>query len=420
MADTFKTYEAAVEWLYYELPRTSKEIFKGEAGLEKMRCILEFFGNPQDDYPSVHIAGTSGKGTTAKLTSDMLSLSGKSVGTIMSPHVYDLRERFLVDGEFVEKTEVKETLEELRARFIGLAKEEVYPTYFEATLLLAYLVFENHQIDYLVVETGLGGLLDGTNLISRKDKVAVITKIGLDHTEILGDTLEKIAQQKAGIITESIDVFVLSQESTVNAVFKRIARQKQASLELVQPRALSLENTSLAGEHQAGNIALAIKAVEALAERDHWEFNQQAQAKAITEFSLPGRFETREFLGKTIILDGAHNSQKLEALVSTIKQQYPGKEFSVIFGSAKNRDWRELLEILRPIASEFVFTTYSARKSDMKRAAQDFSGIEIESLSTTVINDPKAVFDYINNSESEFWLVTGSFYVVSEIGQPLS
>ncbi len=419
MADAFKTYEEAVEWLYWELPRTSKEIFSGEAGLKKMRRIMEFFGEPQDDYPTIHIAGTSGKGTIAKLTSDMLLLSGKNIGTIMSPHVYDLRERFLVNSEFVEKAEVKNALEELRVRLARLAKEEILPTYFEVTLLLAYLVFENHQIDYLVVETGLGGLLDGTNLISRKDKVAVITKIGLDHTEILGETLEKIAYQKAGIITEGIEVVALSQEKEVNSVFERVTRQKQASLEMVQPKALPLENTSLAAEHQAGNIALATQAVEVLARRDHWELSQDAVEKAIAKFSLPGRFEIRKSQGKTIILDGAHNIQKLEALVHTIQQQYPGKMFSVVFGSSMNRDWRQLLELLRPITSEFVFTTYLARKNDMKRAAQDFNDVKVEGLPTTVINDPKAVFDHINNSESEFWLVTGSFYVVSEIGQLL-
>lgn len=420
MADAFKTYEAAVEWLYYELPRTSKEIFSGEAGLKKMRRILEFFSDPQDDYASIHIAGTSGKGTIAKLTSDMLLLSGKNVGTIMSPHVYDLRERFLVNSEFVDKAEVKEALEELRVRFAKLAKEEIRPTYFEATLLLAYLVFKNHQIDYLVVETGLGGLLDGSNLISRKDKIAVIAKIGLDHTEILGETLSEIAGQKAGIITDGIVVVALSQEQEVNVVLEQAAKEKKASLELVQPTKLSHQNPSLVGEHQAGNIALAIQAVEVLARRDHWKFSQDAVEKAIAKFSLPGRFEIRKFLGKTIILDGAHNAQKLEAMVRTIRQQYPGKMFSVVFGSSKNRDWRQLLDLLRPITSEFIFTTYSARKSDKKRAAQDFNEVKVEDLPATVINDPKAVVNHVNNSESEFWLVTGSFYVVSEIGQLLS
>lgn len=420
MADVFKTYEAAKQWLFYELPKTSDEIFKGEVGLEKMRCILTGFDNPQDNYPTVHIAGTSGKGTTAKLITDALVLSGKNVGTVMSPHVYDLRERFLVNGEFVSKSEVKSHLERLHRKFSWLNEEGIYPTYFEATLLLAYQTFENRNIDYLVVETGLGGLLDGTNLINRRDKLAVITQIGLDHTDILGDTLEKIAAQKAGIITEGIEVIALDQDSAINAAIAKVAQVKQANLRFIQPSIYKPTNPRLIGEHQQGNITLAMDAVRILATRDHWEFKEDCVDEVIHDFTLPGRFELRRVQDKQIILDGAHNSQKLSALVATIKKVYPNKKFSVVFGGSRSRKLSQLLEILRPIAKEFVFTTYSARKSDTKRAANDFSGSEIEGIESTVLNQPKAVISYIKESKSDNWLVTGSFYVASEIGQLLS
>ncbi len=419
MINKFKSYEEAAEWLFYELPRTSKGIFKGEAGLENMRRILGEFDNPQDDYLTVHIAGTSGKGTTAKLITDMLVLSGKIVGTIMSPHVYDLRERFLVNGNIVNKSEVVKALSQLRVKSLELNAHDIYPSYFEATLLLAYLVFRNHRLDYLVVETGFGGLLDGTNLISRQDKVAVITQIGLDHTEILGDSLEEITNQKAGIITSNIEAIALDQIPEVNSVISEAAEAKQATLHFVKPAQQAKNNPRLSGKHQASNIALAKKASEVLAQRDGWKIADNIFEKAMDSFSLPGRFEFKQLNDKEIILDGAHNTQKLEALVSTVKQLYPGQKFCVVFGSARNRHWLEFLEILRPITHEFIFTTYSARKSDIKRAAQDFTGTTVEGVKTTVINDPAAVVKYMSESKSSAWLVTGSFYVVSEIGQLL-
>lgn len=415
MTDRLKTYDEALDWLFFHLPSSASEIFKADKSYEISAKLLKTIGNPQNNYRTVHVAGTSGKGSTVALTSKLLELSGKQVGSIYSPHVYDFRERFTVNDSFVDKSEVLEATRKLKKVIDGLNAHKIFPNYFQAVVALAYLIFDNYDLDYLVVETGFGGLFDATNHITRDDKVVLLNSIGLDHTQVLGDTLEKIAFQKAGIITPDSTVFALSQSEAVNQVFETQAKSRGAG-------DFSLINQlSLGGKYpneMEMNMALALKACESVAKRDGWNFNSEVIDKAASQFHLSGRFEERRYDDRAVILDGAHNLQKIEMLLDSLRFKYPHGKFNLVFASAKKRKPQDLLMALKPVIADVYLTKYSAFGEDSRRSAIDFSRYDHIIEGAKVVNDVDKLVDVISHS-SDNWLVTGSFFLVSEIGQKL-
>jgi len=412
----------------YELPKTNEEVFSGEAGKQRVRKLLDRLGNPQDDHRTIHVAASSGKGTIAMLATQLLLANNRSVGTIMSPHVYDLRERFLVNGQKESKRNVLIALEKIRRVVLQLNGEGVYPSYYETVLAVGYLVFSVHKLDYIVVETGFGGRLDGTNHITRKDKVAVLGQIGLDHVDILGDTLEKIAREKAGIVTRYTAAFALEQDSGVNEVFKSRSEEQEAKLTFIngesfrakQSLNLGSLNSSFVGNHNYDDLALALSAVQYVAQRDDWKFASESIVNAVIRFQLPGRFEVIKSACREIILDGAHSEQKLAAFVQALKKNYPEMKFSIVFACARKRNPETLINILKPICNEFVFTKYGALKNDAKRRAYDFTGYKVDGVPSTTMNNAEKVIEYIAQAYASSWLVTGSFFLVSDLGPLLA
>lgn len=403
MAEVFSTYESAIEWLQTDLAEKSR-LHKGVSGFEDSSKLFEHLGNPQEDRPTIHIAGTSGKGSVAWLASKLLVSNGKRVGTIMSPHVYDFRERFLVDCDKVATSTVLESVNELSNAVKELRDQNVYVSYFQAVVALGYLVFSKENVDTVVVEVGIGGKLDATNHIER-DKIAVITTIGYDHADVLGDSLTDIAEQKAGIITSASRVVALSQSEDINRVIKSRARELTAEVQWV-------DNVD---DYIETNAQLAKAAVEALLARP---IDQKIKQLA-DDFSLPGRFEIREKDGKMIILDGAHNEQKICALVGRLKNKFPNKKFSVLLAVAEKRTNQEVVKTLSSVAAEIVFTKYAVLAHLPTKAAQDFTEVKLEWLDVPnyVINDQTEALAHL---EGKDMLVTGSFYLVGEIGARLS
>jgi dihydrofolate synthase/folylpolyglutamate synthase len=385
---------------------------KGSYNLVRTEQMLQLIGSPQEQFKSIHIAGTSGKTSTSYFIRGMLQAKGKRTGLTVSPHIVAINERVQIDGAPLEEMKFLAYLNE----FLDIIdKSELHPTYFELLIAFAYWVFAKEQVDYAVIETGLGGLLDSTNTISREDKVCVISDIGLDHTEILGNTTAKIAGQKAGIIQPGNHVIVQNQEKDIVDVFKETAKQKRATLETVQ---FTLTPAALP-EFQRRNFSLALAAFHYVQERDGLGELSYTELDEVAHETPPGRFEIYKWNGKTIILDGAHNPQKMEMLYQTFSLKYadPAAVLANIVEAPDTKIF-STLAILQPITSHLIIPSFYAGQDLKSRHSVESSkteelarklgypGVEqqpdIEKAVRTLLARPEKIL-----------LITGSLYLVS-------
>ncbi len=404
----FTNYDQAIEWLQNDLPKTDSKVFKGSEGLQQSMKILSMFGNPQNVIPAIHVAGTSGKGTTASMISTLLVESDKQVGLILSPHVYDVRERCQIDGELISKEVYLGAINEFEAKLNALTEQGLYPSYYEATILISFNILSKNNLDYIVVETGLGGMLDTTNTIDREDKISVITKIGMDHMNILGNTIEEIAIQKAGIMTVSGRAFAIKQDQKVMDIFSRQAIDIGANLEFVE------EDLTLEGpKHTKENKSLAIRVVEYISKVDRLKLPDDKD-DLLTRLQLPGRFEVANYDNVTVVFDGAHNQQKLSALIEEFQLYFGDKKAGVVVAFGRSEKARKGLSILESIAKEFVFTSFDSKRSDMKIAPPSGRTLSTK-IQNRTIHDYDDIAKHVKNSEQKLWVVTGAFYVLEPI-----
>lgn len=386
----------------YELPKTNKSIFRDAKGFERSKQILEALGNPQNAHKAIHVAGTSGKGSVCYQIDAILRAHGKKTGLMVSPHVYDIRERIQINGKLLSKKKFLDLTNRLLVELDNFS-----PSYFEALTCLGFLASAKEQLDYLVVETGFGGLWDTTNTITRNDKVCVINQIGYDHTAILGDTLEKIAVQKAGIIRKRSNIVYLNQDENVNHVIENHARKQHAKV-------IKVEKDD---SYQKTNASLALSTVELLARRDGWKLNIKLAEQAITTVFIPGRYEKLIYKNYTVILDGAHNPQKLSALVQRLAEDdlIPA---TFILAMGERKDWQACLEILKPIATRIIATEFFTEASDTPHRA--LSSTELaqacEKIGVTALAqpNPKSALKRALTFNEPI-VVTGSFYLLGEV-----
>jgi len=313
----------------------------GEDALARMRQLMKRLGDPQERLQVVHIAGTSGKGSTAYLLGLALQANGKRVGMYTSPHLFDVRERIQIDGEWIPKTR----FEEYRARILTLGE----PTYFELGTAMAFQYFADENVDYAVIETGMGGLYDATNVVERADKVVVITRIGLDHTDFLGNTIEEITRHKLGIIRPGNPTIIFDPRQHTT------------------PRSES----TLLGPHQRENAALALEVLELLARRDGWKIDWTAVENAFRNAHLPGRMDVRQINGQTLVLDGAHNPQKMEALVAALREVFPNRPLHFLIAFKRGKDVEAMQKIISNIATSTINTTFTPQEQDVRNEAAD-------------------------------------------------
>jgi dihydrofolate synthase/folylpolyglutamate synthase len=358
---------------------------RGPAGTGLVRADALFgrLGHPQDRFRAVHVAGTAGKGSVCTFVASLLRAHGFRVGTHLSPHVYRLLERFQLDGEPVGAELVDAALARIRPAVEAVeAGGHGRPSFFEVTNAIAFSLFA-HRVDYGVIETGLGGLLDSTNTMSRPDKLAVITPIGLDHQNLLGATVREIAAQKAGILPFGGRAVVARQPSAdVADVLSAEAARRGCAVRWVDggPPTVRAETgpdgtglllrgrrsmvLGLTGRHQAGNAHLAVHAVEVLASRDGWVVDADAVRLGLRSATLPGRFERRVIAGRTVVLDGAHNPMKLSALVATLNEVYPGVRFPWVLAFKQDKDLDGAMRVIGPAATHVVATEYRTGGGD--------------------------------------------------------
>lgn len=346
-------------YLTNDLPRFRPEDEAGDKSLRRMRRLLRHLGYPQHQRPTIHLAGTAGKGSVAAYISGILLCHGVTVGTHLSPHLYDIRERFLVNCEPPSHDTIR-TLFPRVFEAIQRTITEGYgaPSFFEATNALAFQVFAASGVDRVVLEVDLGGRFDSTNVVRRQDKLAVVTRLGLDHTETLGPTIEDIAYHKAGILPRNGSAVVLRQPDPVaNRIISRVAAQRKCRVMWVDPDVRSPQ-ARRSPAHLEENRAVAMAAAELVIQGTGRPFDPMAAVRGIERCRLPGRFEERMVGDRRIILDGAHNPTKMAAFASQLRSRYPGRRFVCVMGFGTAKDAQEILREIADSVEVAVVTRF--------------------------------------------------------------
>ena len=361
-----KKYEEALAWLYAQKKSQKRE------DLSRIKRCIQLL-NIRTDYHIIHIAGTNGKGSTASFIQQMLILKGKKVGLFVSPYVIAFNERIQVNHEYIQEEEVIHDIQLLKDFSYQYqdAYQDTIP-FFELTFLMALLYYEKQGIDYLVLECGLGGLLDATNGVEKD--VAVITNIGYDHMAQLGDTLESIARHKLGITRKDVPCFTTVDEALI-PYFEEYGKRNGVPLYFIKPSVSNIEmneketcftyndieyKTNLRGVYQAYNASLAISVIQYLFPN----YPKSLVEKALASTVWPGRFE---LVRENILLDGAHNIDGIRALCESLKKGYADKKIKVIFTALKDKAIKEMLTLLDEVSSMYYFTTILDKRATESR-----------------------------------------------------
>ena len=337
-------------------------------GLSRTFELLEKMGNPQNKLKFVHIAGTNGKGSTAAMTASILRKAGYCTGLYTSPYIYTFHERMQVDGQNISDEELVEITEFVKPLADSMVES---PTEFELVSCIAFEFFKRRGCDIVVLEVGMGGALDSTNVIPVPE-VAVITNIGLDHTDYLGSTLEEIALTKSGIFKAGGNAVIYRGTPAVEAVFEKVCAEKNVALKKadfdgLQSISHGLDGqifdcgeykglkTPLLGEHQMKNAAVVLSVIETLTQKG-WKISRQNIYDGIRDVYWPGRFDvvSRQPL---FIIDGGHNPQCIEALVRNIGDYLVGKRVIALTGVLADKDYGDMYRPVMPLVEQFVCVT---------------------------------------------------------------
>jgi dihydrofolate synthase/folylpolyglutamate synthase len=376
--------------------------------LDNMQALMQFLGEPQNKLQVVHVAGTSGKTSTAYYCAALLTAAGYKTGLTVSPHVDQINERVQINMQPLSEAVFCRALSEFLAL---IERAPVKPSWFELMVALAYWYFARESVDYAVVEVGLGGLLDGTNVITRADKTCIITDIGLDHTAILGKTLAAIAEQKAGIIQPGNQVFLYEQDPAVMTAV--LATADSGHVHVVPPDVSARVDLPL---FQQRNFHLAEAAMTNILGREL----TGAELQQAAETYIPGRLEVIEYQGKTVVLDGAHNAQKLQALLDSLHVKYPAQPAAalVAFADGDPARLRGALETLGQLTKEIIVTSFTTAEDYLKTAVDPQTVAErAKSVGLHAMAEPdqrKAWAALVARPE-QLLVVTGSFYLLGHI-----
>ena len=436
-----KNFSQAISYLHKSVPSKSRR-FPGNLGLDRQKEILRLLDNPQDKIKTIHVAGTSGKGSTAFYLSSLLVGQGFKVGLTVSPHLLDIRERFQINNQFISQKEFVFYLNQI-IPIIEKVKKTSFgkPTFFEILIALSFFIFFQKQVDYAVIETGLGGLVDGSNTINSPDKIVVLTKIGLDHTNILGPNLTSIATQKAGIIHPHNPCFSINQLTAVKKVFDQTATTNKTTINYICPHQhishlvhknfslsydfkfgnLSLPSIKLKtiGLYQVENSALALAVIQFISSRDKFELNLKNIYHTLFSCQFYGRVDLRQINQKYFILDGAHNPQKMASLIKSLKLFFPHQKFTFLLAFKQRKDFSKMVKMIIPLADQIILTKFKVTSDYMVQTSQSQNSIN-KIFSTLHFNNFKNIpnqCEALNFSiqTSTPVIVTGSLYLLSEI-----
>ena len=423
----FTDYQETLTYLYKNLPifqRVGASAYK--ADLTNTLALCKILDNPQEKFKSIHIAGTNGKGSTSHMLASVLQSAGYKTGLYTSPHLKDFTERIKIDGQEISHSHVIDFVNRIKPNI-----ETIQPSFFEITVAMAFDYFASQQIDVAVIEVGLGGRLDSTNVIT--PVLSLITNISFDHKDILGDTLEKIAFEKAGIIKDKVPVVISQRQSEIQHVFIDKAQQHNASLTFADNEfRISVSDTlfevtkngtvyfsklslPLKGNYQTKNLAGVLKSVEILNQNGFKISSEQLRTgleKTVAQTGLKGRWQ---HLGSKplIICDTGHNADGVQEVVTQISQQ-KFKNLFMVWGMVKDKEPDEVLKLL-PKNGHYYFCQASIpRAMDaevLKQSAEQFG------LTGEVVRDVNQAIGKAKAKASaeDFIFIGGSTFVVAEI-----
>ncbi|MBP6179231.1 MAG: bifunctional folylpolyglutamate synthase/dihydrofolate synthase [Anaerolineales bacterium] len=418
-------YNHALDYLYsfvdYSLKHSS-ELAKADFNLDRMFALMELLGNPQKQYPIIHVAGTKGKGSTSALCAAALQAAGYKVGLYTSPHLEDYVERIQVDGRPISHEQLAELVEEIKPAVAQIP----YLTTFEITTALAFMAFGKYGVTAAVFEVGLGGRLDATNIVT--PKVSVITSLSYDHTAVLGNTLTLIAGEKAGIIKEGVPVVSSPQKDESLEVLERVAKNKNAELTLVgrdvnfaliesslEGQKLRIQNSEfripLLGNHQVENAATAYTALKV----SGIPITDDQIQKGFSQVQWRARFEVarRE---PPVIFDSAHNQDSFAKLSETLEIYFPDKKVYLIFGASEDKNIPGMFAELKSKIEKIIVT-----RADHPRAleVEKIQGLaEQAGVKSEAVTPVKSALERaleLSSKDGSIVLSAGSMFVTAEV-----
>lgn len=423
------TYEEAMNYI------SSVGRFGSNYGLERTLRILELLGNPHEKLKCIHIAGTNGKGSTTAMVSKILRGYGYKVGMYTSPYLEEFEERIQINGQNINKNILVGLLEQVKT-VINKVIEEGYehPTEFEIITALMFLHFYNEKVDYAVIEVGLGGRLDSTNVLT--PKISVITSISLDHVNILGDNIKEIAKEKAGIIKENIPVVLYPQEKVAEDVILQTAKEKKSTVYFVKKdssRLISINNDELyqkveiktykntylinlplLGEHQILNLSVALNTVETLFECENIIINKELIEKSLEDVKWIGRLETL-MKKPTVLIDGAHNIDGIKALRKNVEKYFKYNKLYLLLGILADKQVKEMVKEITPMAEKvYALTPHSDRAELCEDLKNEILKYNSNTIAMESYQEAFSLAMQEANSD-DLILISGSLYMIGDM-----
>jgi dihydrofolate synthase/folylpolyglutamate synthase len=421
--------EEAITWIHSRLP------FGSRPGLDRVEALLEVVGHPERQVKTIHIAGTNGKGSTVTYLRCLLEEAGLTVGTFTSPYIESFNERISINGQKIPDKELIKLVQKYQPLVEQLDQFEAVAgiTEFETLTAMAFDYFLCQKVDVAIIEVGLGGLLDSTNVAV--PMLTGITTIGLDHTDILGDTIEEIAAQKAGIIKQGVPVVTGNIETPALEVIKKQARLKNAPIYSLKENytiiyqhpadkwgevftfhnetgKMTHLSTAMIGQHQVENAGMAIELYQIYCKIEELPFREKDIKKALKKAQWPGRMEkiSEEPL---VILDGAHNTHAVKRLVQNLKKEFQGYQINLLFSALKTKDVESMLRQLKEVPNVHIYlTTFESPKAlDLS----SFTDLVDENLSIVSLWQFGLAEILEKMTDEDVLVVTGSLYFISEV-----
>ncbi|MDQ6766396.1 MAG: bifunctional folylpolyglutamate synthase/dihydrofolate synthase [Candidatus Eremiobacteraeota bacterium] len=400
-----------------------------------MRRLLRRLDNPERHFASVHVGGTAGKGSTATMCAAILSAAGFKVGLHTKPHLHSVTERARIGGVAISEEQFAEIFSQLLPVIDEMRGEQWgAPSYFELLVALSFTYFAREAVDIAVVEVGVGGSLDGTNLIH--PKVSVITNVGTDHKDVLGDTVEQIARDKAGIIKNGVPVVTAAEQPSVRRIIEDAARSHGASVTVVSEAARAASTVTdlsyaqdvriqtalqsyaftlpLIGEFQVTNAATAILACEQI--RQEFPISSQDVAAALSQLSLPGRTEYYPSR-PALLFDVAHNAEKAAALRAAIERHFPQRRLVFVVAVAEDKDVDGIISAWRGLPAQYIFTTFDVSHRRSRHARNLVNVAERSGMVSRAVDDPVEALNLARRiaKASDLVVVTGSTFLVGAL-----
>ena len=384
-------------------------------GLNHTLWLLKFLNNPQDNFKTIHLAGTNGKGSTAAIINSILIANGYKVGLYTSPHLISFNERIRVNGATITDEEIISFM-----KHVEPAINEIKSTFFEVTTAMAFYHFNDNDVDVAIIETGLGGRLDSTNVVN--PSLTVMTPISLDHRDILGSTIEKIAKEKAGIIKRGVPLITANQVNNVSKILEKRIREKESVMHTCpNPESVKLSSdgtsfevygnnfsTPLIGEHQAQNAALAMASIKLFNPKISYE----TIGKGLRNVYWPGRLQQ---VSDKIYYDVAHNENGVKSVLSNLSRMFPTSKF---YGLLCLKGDKEIDCIAESIKSQFEMLFVSTSKDGLlmkpERLSKELHNLKVENFPSTNINSSISKINKVRNS-NDVILIFGSHYIANEV-----